>query len=144
MTSEKPAIPLRTLGLFRKADQRQLSEKEKLEWLEILDDMNFQTFCIDRAQPHYMEGQIASKQPDHIRVEWYDGVRDNISLLACGLLMHLKVGDEFTAWVKLGNEERALCIELIQEGQQECVRDRSDLSLRPRKTRQSLPPHQIT
>jgi len=107
-------ITERALELFRKADQRQLSEKEKAEWLETLEGLDFQAFCIERAQPHYMEGQIVSKRPDQVRVEWHDGERENIPSPICSPLIELNEGDEFGAWVKLGRDERTLTIVTLE------------------------------
>lgn len=106
-------ITARATELFQKADQGQLSPDETTEWLELLDEIDFQAFCIERAQPHYMEGQIVDKQSDHVRVEWHDGVQEKIQVPICDPLIKLTVGGEFGAWVKLGRDERTLQIEAL-------------------------------
>lgn len=103
----------RFLELFSKADQGKLSESEQATWLTVLDQVDFQTFCIDRAQPHYVEGVITDKQLSFIRVEWHDGSREKIVSPASRPLQHLLKGDSFGAWVKLGRDNKATRIENV-------------------------------
>ena len=107
------AMARKFLELFSKADQGRLSESEQATWVDVLDQVDFQTFCIDRAQPHYMEGVVTDKQPGFIRVEWHDGAREKIETPAHRPLQHLAKGDAFGAWVKLGRDNRATRIECV-------------------------------
>lgn len=101
------------LDLFSKADRGLLNESEQLEWIEILDRVDYQTFCIDRAQPHYMEGEITSISTSFVWVEWHDGTREKVESPAHRALTLLRKGDAFGAYVKLGRENTTLKIENV-------------------------------
>lgn len=103
----------RFLELFSKADGGWLDESEQLAWVEILDRIDYQGFCIDRAQPHYLEGEVTSVNPRFVWVEWHDGTREKIEAPAHLPLAHLRKGDVFGADVKLGRENRARSIENV-------------------------------
>lgn len=107
------AMARRFLELFSKADQGRLSESEQATWLTVLDQVDYQTFCIDRAQPHYVEGEVTDKHPGFVRVEWHDGTREKIETPAHRALQHLTRGDSFGALVKLGRDNRATRIECV-------------------------------
>jgi len=44
--------------LFSKSDADELTAEDKKLWLSILDQVDFTSFCINRAAPHYVEGQL--------------------------------------------------------------------------------------
>jgi len=46
------------LKLFSLADADQLNNEQREQWLRLLDQVDFQTFSVDRAAPHYMEGEM--------------------------------------------------------------------------------------
>jgi hypothetical protein len=101
------------LDLFSKADRGRLNETEQAEWIDILDHVDFQTFCIDRAQPHYMEGEVTSISTKFVWVEWHDGAREKIETPAHRSLFLMQKGDLFGAYVKLGRDNRTLSIENV-------------------------------
>ncbi len=102
----------RFLQLFSKADSGELTEQEQAGWLSILDEVDFQAFCVDRATPHYMEGTLVSGVP-HFRIEWHDGTTQKISPPVARSLSLLKPGDEFGAYVKLGIDNEVLAIDRL-------------------------------
>ncbi len=102
----------RFLELFSKADAGVLSEQEQAGWLSLLDEVDFQAFCVDRAAPHYMEGKLLASAPQ-CRVEWHDGTTKNISPTLARTLSLLRPGDEFGAYVKLGLNNDVLGIERL-------------------------------
>lgn len=107
------AMTRRFLDLFSKADTGRLDEREQQCWVNILDQIDFQAFCIDRAAPHYMEGVIVTRQPNFTRVEWHDGTRENLEPRVARSLAFLESGDEFGAFVKLGRDNKAMHIENV-------------------------------
>jgi hypothetical protein len=100
------------LVLFSKADADQLTDKEKKVWLSILDRVDYTSYCIDRAAPHYLEGQLRRKSPD-CYVDWSDGRPERINWAIANSLSEINVGETFGAWVKLGQENAALRIERV-------------------------------
>lgn len=111
---EIPSVMARKfLELFSKADRGELNEGEQAVWVSILDRVDYQAFCIERARPHYTEGVVLSHRPHHVRVEWHDGTRENLEGAAARPLMNLRNGDEFGAWVKLGRDNLAIRIENV-------------------------------
>lgn len=102
----------RFLDLFSKADTGRLNETEQQCWMEILDQVDFQAFCIDRAAPHYVEGKLVRLTPVCI-VEWHDGERQQINDEVARSLSCLRPDDEFGAYVKLGKENTVRSIERI-------------------------------
>jgi hypothetical protein len=102
----------RFLELFSKADSGELDEQEQAGWLALLDQVDFQAFCVDRAAPHYMEGVLKTPSPQ-CRVEWHDGRSQKISITVARALALLKPGDEFGAYVKLGLDNEVLGIERL-------------------------------
>jgi hypothetical protein len=107
------AMTRRFLELFSKADIGRLEEHEQQCWVNILDQIDYQAFCIDRAAPHYMEGLVVTRQPNFTLVEWHDGTREKLEPHVARSLAFLECGDEFGAFVKLGRDNKALQIENI-------------------------------
>jgi hypothetical protein len=107
------AMTRRFLELFSKADTGRLDESEQQCWVNILDHIDYQAFCIDRAAPHYMEGIIVTRQPNFTRVEWHDGTRENLEPRVARSLAFLEPDDEFGAFVKLGRDNKAMLIENV-------------------------------
>ena len=107
------AMARRFLELFSNADTGTLNEDEQATWVDILDRVDFQSFSIDRALPHYMEGEITSSQPAFVRIRWHDGTAEKILAPVHRSLAHLRQGDHFGAHVKLGHENRTMGIENV-------------------------------
>jgi len=107
------AMIRRFLELFSKADTGRLDEHEQQYWVNILDQIDYQAFCIDRAAPHYMEGLIVRRQPNFTLVEWHDGSREKLEPRVARSLVFLEPGDEFGAFVKLGRDNKATQIENV-------------------------------
>jgi hypothetical protein len=107
------AMARRFLELFSKADSGRLDEQEQQYWLDVLDQVDFQTFCIDRAAPHYMEGVVVTQQPSFTLVEWHDGTREKLDQRTARPLGNLERDDEFGAWVKLGRDNKAMQMENV-------------------------------
>ena len=101
------------LRLFSKADRDLLSEAEQATWISILGQVDFRQFSIDRAAPHYLEGKLTQRQPGFVRVEWHDGDVEKINFPAASAFSDLDVGEEFSARVKLGLNEKTITAEQI-------------------------------
>jgi len=100
------------LDLFSKAGAQRLTEEESETWIRILDQVDFESFCADRAAPHYVEGTLLRKQPVW-RVEWHDGETVNIPPGPASALRVLDDGDRFGAFVKLGRDNEVRAIERV-------------------------------
>ena len=100
------------LDLFSKAEAQRLSESETETWLRILDQVDYASFCTERAAPHYVEGTLLRKQPVW-RVEWHDGDKINIPAGPAAALRVLNDGDRFGAFVKLGLDNEVKSIERV-------------------------------
>lgn len=92
----------RFLTLFSKADRGELSSDEKQDWVSILDFVDYRRFSVDRAPARYLEGELTDRQPNFVRVRWHDGESQKITGPVCSSLDVLTIGDEFSAYVKLG------------------------------------------
>jgi len=102
------------LGLLAKANARTLTTSDQVQWLSILDQVDFKQFSIDRAMPHYLEGTLISRrlgQP--AMVEWADGSRTSLHARVALPLTPLEPGDDFAAYVKLGNDNEVVSIESV-------------------------------
>ena len=64
------------LILFQKAESIDLTEDEESEWSEIVKQVNYRRFCIDRAMPRYVEGTFVEMDSGRFKVEWNDGERE--------------------------------------------------------------------
>ena len=104
-------IARRFLTLFSKADAGAITSAERIEWLGILDRVDFTQFSVERAAPHYVEGTLQKKQP--AIVEWHDGTIEQISASLAAAFYPLDPGDRFSAFVKLGKGNHALHIERV-------------------------------
>ena len=100
------------LDLFSKAEAQRLTEAESATWLRILDQVDYASFCTERAAPHYVEGTLLRKQPVW-RIEWHDGEKVNISPTAATALRVLNDGDRFGAFIKLGRDNEVKTIERV-------------------------------
>jgi hypothetical protein len=106
------ALARQFLMLFSKADAQSLTDQEQSLWLNILDQIDLTTFNIDRAAPHYVEGQLARLTPVCL-VDWHDGQREKIEGEAVNTLRILNPGDRFGAYVKLGRDNVVRSIERL-------------------------------
>ena len=102
----------RFLDLFSKVDAGRLTTAELPLWRQILDQVDFVAFSVDRAAPHYLEGTLERLQPVCL-VEWHDGERQRIARNVARALDSLRFGDEFGAYVKLGKNNDVRSIERI-------------------------------
>jgi hypothetical protein len=107
------ALTRRFVELFSKAGTGRLEEHEQQCWVNVLDQVDFQAFCIDRAAPHYVEGLIVAQQPNFTLVKWHDGKREKLEQHVARSLSFLNPGDEFGASVKLGRDNKAMRIENV-------------------------------
>jgi hypothetical protein len=98
--------------LFSKSEARCLSDAETRTWVRILDQVDYASFCIERAAPHYVEGTLLRKQPVW-RVEWHDGEKTKITPAVAVPLRILNDGDQFGAFVKLGRDNEVKSIERV-------------------------------
>jgi hypothetical protein len=102
----------RFLELFSKADAQLLTEAETATWVRMLDQIDYTSFCAERAAPHYVEGTLLRKQPVW-RVEWHDGEKVNIPAGPASALRVLNDGDHFGAFIKLGRDNEVKAIERV-------------------------------
>lgn len=64
--------------------------------------------------PHYLEGTLISRrlgQP--AMIEWADGSRTSLHARVALPLTPLEAGDDFAAYVKLGNDNEVVSIESV-------------------------------
>lgn len=104
-------IARRFLTLFSKADAGAITPAERIEWLGILDRVDFTQFSVERAAPHYVEGTLQRKLP--AVVQWHDGAVEQIPPSLASAFFPLDPGDRFSAFVKLGKDNHALHIERV-------------------------------
>lgn len=104
-------IVRRFLYLFGRSEQRLLSEEERNVWIDILDRVDSNQFSYDRSAPHYNEGILLQRDP--IVVEWSDGKNEKLDSRVGTALMPLDPGDTFSAYVKLGRDNKAMEIERV-------------------------------
>jgi hypothetical protein len=112
-------IARRFLYLFGRSEQRLLSDEERSAWIQILDRVDSNQFSYDRSPPRYNEGILLQRDP--IVIEWSDGKNEKLDAGVGAALMPLDPGDTFSAYVKLGRDNRSLEIErvmLIAPGEQ--------------------------
>ena len=104
-------IARRFLTLFSKADQDMIDSEERLEWLRILDKVDYTQFSIERSAPHYVEGTLLKKHP--FTVEWNDGATEVLPPALASVFYPLDPGDSFSAFVKMGKDNHAIGIERV-------------------------------
>lgn len=104
----------RFLDLFSKAEEGRLGEEEEKIWIQILDQVDYTAFSIDRSPPQYMEGTLIRHTPV-CRVEWHDGQIDNLSAQVATTISILDPGEEFGAFVKLGKNNHIQSIKQISK-----------------------------
>lgn len=106
-------IARKFMVFFGKAETGQMSVKEEQRWVKILDTIDYQHFCINRAPSHYMEGKLVSKTPD-TKIEWNDGSPvERFPFKIAAALSLLEPGDEFSAYCKLGINNEIKSIERV-------------------------------
>ena len=98
--------------LFSKADCDQLTDQEKRTWLSILDRVDYTSFCVDRAAPHYLEGKLRRLWPD-CYIDWSDGRTERLDRQAANSFSELRPGDTFGAFIKLGHNNKTLSAERV-------------------------------
>lgn len=105
-------VARRFLLLLSAAEEDRLTEQEKADWVRISDYVDFQHFCIDRSGPRYMEGTLRSNASVVI-VEWHDGNRETLDQGVAQALSEVNPGERFSAFVKLGANDKAVAIERV-------------------------------
>ena len=112
-TGDLPRVMARRfLELFSKAETDRLTPVEQENWAHVLDMVDFQRFCVDRATPHYLEGRVVDAEMG--RVEWTDGSATRIANRAARQALRvLDNGDWFGAHVKLGLDDEVVSIERV-------------------------------
>lgn len=102
------------LSLLARADDQSLSESEQRQWLSILDQVDYQQFSIDRAQPHYVEGRMIScAKGQSALVEWADDTTSTVPAKISQALAILEPGERFSAYVKWGKDNEILALETV-------------------------------
>lgn len=104
----------RFLGLFSKAEESNLTEADEHDWVNIIQQIDYTSFSVDRAAPQYLEGVIVQKSPI-FRVEWHDGEKEKLDPKVAASLSNLDKGENFGAFVKLGRNNKAKSIERISK-----------------------------
>jgi hypothetical protein len=101
----------RFLDLFGKSERGMLSADERGAWITVLDQIDWTQFNIDRAAPHYAEGTLLRRQPTV--VQWSDGVTEKLEPMVAPALQAFEPGELFSAFVKLGRDNKALSMERV-------------------------------
>jgi hypothetical protein len=114
--SEVPYLPReiarKFLFLLAAAEGERLEEKDQANLVEISAYIDFRQFSIDRSPPRYQEGIVCSNQ-EKVIVEWHDGKREILSEKPARALDLVNVGEKFSAFVKLGNHDKAVAIDRV-------------------------------
>jgi len=100
------------LELFSHAQFNRLSDSEKANWANILNEVDYAAFSNDRSAPRYVEGRIIGRKPE-VTVEWHDGERQIIPSRTAGALDLIKEGEDFGAFVKWGRGNRVQNVERV-------------------------------
>ena len=100
------------LKFLHEAENENLSEVDQAYWLRISDYVDFQQFSIERSAPRYMEG-IRQGKGDLVIVEWHDGTRETLDRSAAQALTEINPGERFSAFVKLGKNDKTISIERV-------------------------------
>jgi len=101
------------LFLYNKAGHNQLDNIEKAEWAEIVQQVDYKKFCIDRSPWVYGEGKLLDKTSDGFHVEWQDGSKERFSLAIGGSLDILNIGEWFQVFVKYGKDNKVIALDQL-------------------------------
>lgn len=100
------------LRLLSAAESENLTEAEQAEFITISDYIDFQEFSITRSAPRYMEGTLQARS-NTVIVEWHDGSREVLNWEVSRALSEIDPGERFSAFVKLGKDDKALALERV-------------------------------
>jgi hypothetical protein len=100
------------LCLLSAADSERLTESEQADFIKISDYVDFQDFSITRSAPRYMEGTLLRRN-NGVAVEWHDGSREVLNVDVSRALSEIDPGEKFSAFVKLGKNDKAMSIERV-------------------------------
>lgn len=104
----------RFVFLQSKASENRLNNEERMQWLGVLDQVDYQAYCLDREEPRYVEGEVISTSPKY-RIQWHDGESaENIPSCAAVALRILNRGDRFGAYVKWDRLNKPCQIERVR------------------------------
>ena len=103
----------RFVELYSKSLDERLNEQEEAHWLNIVQRVDYQSFCADRAAARYIEGTIIGLEPV-ITVDWHDGEREELSPAVARSINILNPGDRFGGWIKWDRNQRVKSIENIK------------------------------
>jgi hypothetical protein len=103
----------RFLELYSKAIDERLTEQEEAHWLEIVQRVDYQSFCNDRTPARYVEGVVKSTGTE-CTVEWHDGEVESLHPQAARTLNILNAGDRFGGWIKWGRDHKTQQIEELK------------------------------
>lgn len=95
------------LRLWTKAERQTLSEQEAPRWAEMLEQVDFQQFCIEHAPARYMQGILKAKTDNITTVLWQDGTEENVSGAPRAALDLVNEGEAFSAHVRLDRRAHA-------------------------------------
>lgn len=99
------------LFLHGKAERRELSSAEGVEWAEIVRRVDYRKFSIETAPPVYVEGKLVGKSAVGCDIEWHDGAREVVhSAVGDASLALLNPGEWFKAYGKFGEENRLVAL----------------------------------
>ncbi len=91
------------LDLYGKAESGSLDESEREQWGSIIEQVDYQRFCAERAPEIYIEGTYIGQDAKGWNVRLHDGTARQIDLDTGASLRLLEVGERFGAMVRLGN-----------------------------------------
>jgi hypothetical protein len=100
------------LRLLSAAESEALTEAEQADFVRISDYIDFQEFSISRSAPRYMEGTL-QRRGQTVTVQWHDGSREVIDWRVSRALSEIDPGEKFSAFVKLGKNDKTLAIERV-------------------------------
>ena len=100
------------LLLLSAAENERLSESDQADLLRISDYIDYKQFSIDRSLPHYAEGILRSNS-NRVTVEWANGKKETLDWNVAKSLTEVDVDERFSAFVKLGKENKTLSIERV-------------------------------
>jgi len=94
------------LTLWTKAERQTLSDPEKSRWAEILEQVDFQQFCVEHAPTRYVQGLLKTRTSAATTVLWQDGTEENVTGAPRTALDLVNEGEAFSAHVRFDRRAR--------------------------------------
>jgi hypothetical protein len=115
------------LRLWVKAEKGVLNAEERNRWGRIVEKVDYQHFCMDRAPARYVEGELQERAHDHAIVRWHDGSTEHVRGAAYRSLALVDRGEIFSAMVRFDRNERVSSLmDVVPLGRPEAIHQEFD------------------